>query len=262
MQIDTPSSADQESEEPPTILVDEKLQSLVNHSEFEATPDEDGYVQMEMIVDSVIEPATEVELPEGAELVIKDDSDLFNESLENLELSEKTPEDRNKVVDNFTNPESKPSRMVHKLLWALAGLVMIIGLLSALFWIKRMELAKDTYWRPMVKEICSYIDCGIPPQKDISKIKLQSREVTYGPEVLTINMLLINSAEFEQEYPKIEIKFSDLDGNILATHLVLPAEYLKAGFIGTLMPINIPAHIEFTLDVDTTIAVGFEFKFL
>ncbi|MFT5519742.1 MAG: hypothetical protein ACI9IA_000326, partial [Enterobacterales bacterium] len=78
----------------------------------------------------------------------------------------------------------------------------------------------------------------------------------------TVNMIIINSASFRQQYPRIEVNFSDLDGNALSSHLIIPSEYLRADLVGTVMPQNVAIHIEFTLDIDTSRAVSYEFKFL
>ena len=220
------------------------------------------YVQIDMIVESEVAQPTEVELPEGAIMEIKDDADLFAESLENLQLTETDPEAREVIVDNFTQHEVYPLKLLQKLSWGFGSLVLLVAVVIVILWIKRFDLAQDDNWRPTLDEVCKTLDCGISPRRNINKIQLQNREVSYGEGSITVNMLLINSANFEQAYPSVEVSFYDLNGNTLTTHLVLPVEYLRIDLIDSLMPTNVPVHIEFILEADTQSAVGYEFKFL
>ena len=222
----------------------------------------EDYVQIDMRVELNVEPSSEIELSEDANYEVKDDADLFVESLDNLQLAETDPDTRNSVVEDFVNSDVISTPMFRKILWISSGLIVLMLITTVIFWVNRIELAKDNNWRPTIDKICKYIDCGIPERRDIRKITLQNREVSYGEASITVNLLLINTALFEQRYPQVEIKFSDLDGNVLITHLVLPAEYLRIELIDSLIPVNIPVHIEFTLPIDTEIVVGYEFKFL
>ncbi len=251
-----------QQEESPIVVLDNQSELPVSDLEIKEHADSQEYVQIDMVVESTVEPSTEVELPDDAVMEIKDDSDMFVESLENLQLAETDPDARDGVVDNFTKPEKKPSKILQKLLWSLGGLVLVIVIVGAIFWMKRLELAKDDRWRPTIDKVCHYIDCGIPVRRDISRIDLQNREVRYGDDSITVNLLLMNTAAFEQGYPRVEMTLSDLDGNELSTHLILPAEYLRRDLVGSLMPKNIPVHIEFNLTANTNIVVGYEFKFL
>ena len=171
-----------QQEESPTVVLDNQSELPISDLEIKEHADSEEYVQIDMVVESIVEPSTEVELPDDAVMEIKDDADMFVESLENLQLAETDPDAREDVVDNFTKPEKQPSKILQKLLWTLGGLVFVIVIVSAIFWMKRLELAKDNRWRPTVDKICRYIDCGIPARRDISRIELQNREVRYDED--------------------------------------------------------------------------------
>ena len=158
--------------------------------------------------------------------------------------------------------EPGSSSWLKKFLWFFFSLIILIGVLGSVFWVKRMELAKDDEWRPIIDEVCKYFSCGIPERRALDQLFLQEREVTPDGDGIKVTLLLVNRAKFKQAYPRVQMSFSDLDGNLIATHLILPAEYLRADLIGTLMPVNVPVYIEFHVDVDPQEAFGFEFKFL
>lgn len=251
-----------QQEESSPVVLDTQSELPNSGLEIREHADSEEYVQIDMVIESIIEPSTEVQLPDDAVMEIKDDADMFVESLENLQLAETDPDARENVVDSFTKPEKQPSKTLQKLFWTLGGLILVFVIVSAIFWMKRQELAKDDRWRPTIDKICLYINCGIPARRDISRVELQNREVRYGDDNITVNLLLMNTADFEQGYPRIEMTLSDLDGNVLSTHLVLPAEYLRSDLVGRLMPKNVPVHIEFNLAANTEVVVGYEFKFL
>ena len=246
------SAEDLKTEEISSVVLNIETQFFDTELDIKEHQQDIDYVQADIVMELKAEPSSEIELPEDAEMLIKDDADLFAESLENLELTESTPEARDQVVDDFISPEATKSRFVHNSLWVIGSLVILIIIVGLIFWFKRLELAKDPNWRPYIDKACQYIDCGIPSQRDINKIQLQNRDVTYGDENITVNMIIINSASFRQQYPRIEVNFSDLDGNPLSTHVILPSEYLRAELIGTVMPQNVAIHIEFSLDADTS----------
>lgn len=246
--------------------------NIAPSSEVELSELTDRYVQIDMEMELEVTESIEVKLSdhqitedesdESQSNPLSEEGDNFSESLDNLELVETDPEKRASNVDQLVQPEKKASRKVQKVVIIFTGLLFLIAILGTIFWFKRIELAKDENWLPMVEKICSYVECGIPKRRDLKNLKLQNREVSYGEGTMTINMLIINEANFKQAFPRVEMVISDLDGNILSTNLILPAEYLRDELIGTQMPKNVPVHIEFTLNVDQTTAAGYEFKFL
>ena len=189
------------------------------------------------------------------------EEEQFHASLAQLNLSESDPDKPDKAVDNAFEQTSSGC-WLRQAAWLLGSLAMLIIVIVVIFWFKRFELAADPAWRPVIDKICSYVECGIPPQRDISRIELRSREVTVTETTVKVNMILINRASFNQPYPRIEIDFFDLDGNRLATRVKLPVEYLRQDIRKSIMPAGIPVHIEFDVEVETEDVVGYEFRFL
>ena len=190
------------------------------------------------------------------------EEEQFASSLDRLDLRESDPEARAKVVDAAVAGNKTSGVWLKQLGWLFGSLFILFAILAVIFWFKRFELAADPQWRPLVDSICEYVDCGIPTQRDVSKIELMSREVTVQDEAVKVNMILLNRASFPQPYPRIEIDFFDLDGNRLATRVELPTEYLRKDMQNKAMTPGVPVHIEFSVDINTDEVVGYVFRLL
>jgi hypothetical protein len=189
------------------------------------------------------------------------EQEQFEKSLHNLSLADDA-DTRAAKVEQLVNQSQGTGNLVKQLGWLFGSLLVLVVVLGSIFWFKRFELAADPSWRPYIDKVCQLIPCGLPEQRDVSKIELRSREVTIGENAVTINMILLNRASFVQPYPRIEIEFFDLDNNSVATRVKLPTEYLRSDLRKTPMPVAIPVHIEFDVSVDTEEVVGYVFRFL
>ncbi|MCP3675302.1 MAG: hypothetical protein GY829_12625, partial [Gammaproteobacteria bacterium] len=87
-----------QQEEQPTVVLDSQSELPISDFEIKEHADLEEYVQIDMVVESTVEPSAEFELSSDAVMEIKDDSDLFVESLENLQLAETDPDARDSVV--------------------------------------------------------------------------------------------------------------------------------------------------------------------
>ncbi|NNJ71909.1 MAG: DUF3426 domain-containing protein, partial [Enterobacterales bacterium] len=213
----------------------------------------------------MISVASSAEYHHGVEAGLTDQSDPeseFKRALGGISLSESDPDKRAEEVANFVNGEQGRASWLPKLLWLFGSTLILLLIVASIFWFKRFELASNHNWRPVVDKLCQIVDCGIPAQRDISAIELRSREVTLNESDVTVNMILLNTATFVQPYPRIEVDFFDLDGNLITTKVMLPVEYLRVEFRKSLMPVAVPIYIEFDISIDTDEIVGYVFRFL
>jgi hypothetical protein len=66
---------------------------------------------------------------------------------------------------------------------------------------------------------------------------------------LIVDAIIVNQADFAQPYPVLELRFTSIDGNLVAGRRFQPAEYLSGELLGstqmaTLTPIRIELQIE------------------
>lgn len=134
--------------------------------------------------------------------------------------------------------------------WMWRGLA--VAMLAVFFWQAQMAVASGQIKLPensYTDELCQWISCQQPGEAvDLSAISLVSRNIRPHPgrdHSLIISASIINSNEDSLAFPALEIKLSDLDGQIVAMRRFLAEEYvpgdvLRAGFVSnTLIPVNL-----------------------
>lgn len=133
-----------------------------------------------------------------------------------------------------------------KVLWGgavLAGLLLLAG---QYFYFNFDRLARGEL-RPRLVELCSALNCRVPPQYDLARIRTSSLIVRSHPTqrgALAVDAILTNLAPFGQPYPLLQLQFTDLDGRPVAGRQFSPSEYLGGELSGAeLMPVQQPVHI-------------------
>ena len=95
----------------------------------------------------------------------------------------------------------------------------------------RNELARHTILRPWLEQLCILASCEIPMRKDIKHIIILNREIrgtADNKKILQVNITLKNIAAHIQPFPKIQLTFSDINGNKIAHRRFTPDEYLAS----------------------------------
>ncbi|VAW43981.1 hypothetical protein MNBD_GAMMA02-730 [hydrothermal vent metagenome] len=134
------------------------------------------------------------------------------------------------------------------LLWSGLAAAMLCGLL----WQAQAAIASGQVKlpeHPISERLCEWFSCAkAADDVDLNAISLVSRNIRPHPgrdESLIISASMINANESNQKFPALEIKLSDLNGQIVAMRRFIADEYvpvdvLRAGFVAnTLIPINL-----------------------
>jgi hypothetical protein len=113
--------------------------------------------------------------------------------------------------------------------------------------------------------MCSVLDCELPMQQNVDLIKLTHRDITVHPRVkgaLLINAVFVNTADYVQPFPLMQITLSDVGGRVIAKRRFQPAEYLDADVnLRRGMPPNSPIQIVLEIADPGKDAENFEFNF-
>ena len=162
--------------------------------------------------------------------------------------------------------EEEKRNPIKLVLSILAILIISAVLVGQLAYFRSSQLVdKFPAMQPMVEKLCTAVPCIYSGPRDVSQIKLLSRDVRLHHKVdnaLLISATFINRASFKQPYPDITISLSDLSGAMVAQRRFTPAEYLgrlNSPFL--LMPSGKPVHIELEVIDPGKDAVNFEFTF-
>ena len=161
--------------------------------------------------------------------------------------------------------EKAPSR-IKTALWAVINVVLILTLAGQYAYYNRDELAQYPELQPWLAQLCTVMACDTPLRREVSRIALTKRVVESHPSrpnALLIDATLVNQADFPQPYPLLEIRFSDLNNQLVAGRRFRPSEYLPPGTpLEKGMPPHQPVHIVLEIVDPGKDAVSFLFNLL
>jgi predicted Zn finger-like uncharacterized protein len=116
--------------------------------------------------------------------------------------------------------------------WSLAILFLIAALAAEYIWFNQPELMLNPSLEPVTTKLCELTDCQHLQMRDPSKIEMVSRNVYTHPnekKALMISTTLVNNASYAQPYPDVQIDFSNVRGELVASRRFTPEEYLQTG---------------------------------
>ena len=149
--------------------------------------------------------------------------------------------------------------------WSLLNLVALLALGGQYVAYNFDELARQDRYRPWFEQICPEIGCSLPSKVDITQIKSSNLVVRSHPDfagALVVDAILYNRAAFAQPFPLLEIRFADLNGQLLASRRFKPSEYLAGELAGqTDMPPQTPIHISLEILDPGPKAVNYSLSF-
>ena len=112
--------------------------------------------------------------------------------------------------------------------WKVGGVVMILiaclSLAGQYAWFNKNQLAAHLSLRPTYDILCSLLDCQLPALKNLHAIKSVKLLVRSLPDRngLIVDSVILNQAEFAQPWPQLELTFSNIDGQIVASRIFRP----------------------------------------
>ncbi len=159
-----------------------------------------------------------------------------------------------------------PPLLFNQITLSAGSLFLIILLLGQYIYFTRNHLAEQyTSLRPLLENMCDYLECELVLQRDLSKLQLTHRDVRShptAPDALLINAVFVNKATFPQPYPAIELKLSNLSGKLVGRRIFQPGEYLAGSpDIEAGIPPNTQVYLVLELADPGKQAVNFEFDF-
>ena len=154
-----------------------------------------------------------------------------------------------------------------RIVWSIVAVLLALLLLSQILVAYRNTIVNTVpALRPVLSGLCAVSGCVIDPRRDVKKIVLLQHSIFSHPAsdgALMIRGEMVNKADFEQPYPVVELKLSNIQGKPVALRRFGPDEYLDSSSpLPALMPTgqDTPIHLE-VLDPGKN-ALAFEFDFL
>jgi predicted Zn finger-like uncharacterized protein len=149
--------------------------------------------------------------------------------------------------------------------WGLLNLIGAAALATQYVAYHFDELARQDQYRPWFETLCPNIGCSLPSKVEISLIKSSNLVVRSHPDfngALVVDAIIYNRATFAQPFPLLEIRFADLNGQLLASRRFKPSEYLAGELAGQAeMPPQTPIHISLDILDPGNKAVNYSLSF-
>ena len=114
--------------------------------------------------------------------------------------------------------------------WSLAILALIAALAIEFTWFNRPQLLQNSSLKPLADKLCAVTACEHMQVRDPTQIEMISRNVYTHPNAsnaLMVSTTLVNHAAYAQPYPDVQIDFSNVRGELVASRRFEPEEYLQ-----------------------------------
>lgn len=147
--------------------------------------------------------------------------------------------------------------------WPLA-LLLAAGIVAQIALFRFDSLSKQAPWRGLYSKVCPPLDCQLPPQQDLRAIHTSNLVVLSHPQTrdaLVVDAVLLNTAPFDQPFPKLLLNFTDLKNKPVASRLFEPRDYLQGELAGRKqMPSGSPVHIAIEIVDPGSEAVNYDLR--
>ncbi len=164
------------------------------------------------------------------------------------------------VKETATPSNINKGNLIKNSLYIALAAVLLISLFWYFYlWPNRIKLAQDASWRPVLTASCSLFGCQVPPLQRPDLFVVSGIEVS--PKVQgqqEVSLLLKNTADFAQPFPKVRVVLSDIKGGQFTTPDFTPAEYLPEVNHNTLIQANQTVQIGFSFLSDDKIYSGYQ----
>ncbi|MCX2842762.1 DUF3426 domain-containing protein [Microbulbifer thermotolerans] len=155
-------------------------------------------------------------------------------------------------------------RRVPGWLWTLLALLLAAGILAQVAYFRFDSLSKRQPWRNIYAAVCPILDCELPPQVDLQAIHTSNLVVRSHAQIqgaLVVDAILLNTAPFDQPFPRLLLSFRDLKNKPVASRLFEPEDYLQGELAGRRqMPSGSPVHIGIEIVDPGKEAVNYELQ--
>ena len=156
-----------------------------------------------------------------------DDRETFNGQTEGLN-SASAP---TIIQDLTTEPQFAKEPFNLKKLWiSLLGLLLLIlALLQTLYFFRTQIAAQYPQFKPYLLQACRALNYEIKLAQNLNLLTIDDSDMQESDDyedVISFSSVLINNANYVQDYPNIELTLTDTQDQPVLRKLVTPKEYL------------------------------------
>ncbi|KZY68303.1 hypothetical protein A3742_14305 [Oleiphilus sp. HI0071] len=152
-----------------------------------------------------------------------------------------------------------------KMLIGLGCVALLLVLLAQAAWFHYEKLVQYPLAKQSFEMFCEKAGCSLPELVDLNAIRssnLVVRSHPITPNSLIIDVVLTNEASFDQDFPRLALYFSDINGKTVAQQIVPPKQYLNDTSLDSkLMPRDKPIHVSLEIEDPGKRAVNYKIRF-
>ncbi len=211
---------------------------------------------------------TETESKTKPDSTDNDFEDTAEHEVAEITQSTAVPVVEEEVVPSFLNQNAAKSGSPASLFgWLFATLLMLLLLAAQYLHFNSMQLADNPDYRSFLETLCPITGCVLPLRKAPDKIITINHDVhthTSVKDALEIQLSFRNKADFTQQFPVLEVIFSNPRSEIIARRQFRPDEYLNSNisYIAGIKP-NQTEKIDLEIvDPDPGALLSFQFNYL
>jgi hypothetical protein len=151
------------------------------------------------------------------------------------------------AVEMDWQPQRAPRDWKGMAVWGGLSLAMALLLLVQYAWYSFDDLARDERYRSSFASVCGMVGCELPSQFNPMAVRSSNLVVRSHPtlnNVLVVDAIIRNSAQYSQPFPHLELYFTDLNQFPVASGRFTARDYLAGELAGkTMMPPGKSVHI-------------------
>jgi predicted Zn finger-like uncharacterized protein len=250
--------------EEPSMLAPEELQRIEQTLSGEDPEDQDRQTDLEVVADKAGTETGDRDEEVVAEL--PEELQPIQPPTEIEALAEPETELTFGNADDPVEPFVFGEEPVERRWWvSVATAAAVVALVVQVLWFQFETWARDPAIRPLYGGVCQLLGCELPTLRDIESMLAQNLVVRSHPEVanaLLVDAIIVNQAAFVQPFPVLELRFTSLNGNLVAGRRFRPEEYLAGELDGaTTMQVQTPIHVELAIEDPGDEAVNYFLSF-
>ncbi len=188
---------------------------------------------------------------------LRDDDSLPPLPQENLEAINEEPVELTRSHD--------PLKKMKTFGLIAASLLLVLSLGGQYVWFNLDSLLENERFDPLTARLCNFVDCPDTSLIDLTALiteELLIRSHPGLPDVLLVNFIFRNDAAREQEFPLVELNFTNNNGTIVANRVFMPLEYLPSEMhLFTHMPAHSSIQVSLELADPGDDATGYSLVF-
>ena len=147
----------------------------------------------------------------------------------------------------------------------MVAAVFLLALIGQVFYFQLPTWSLDPDIRPLYESACRWMGCELPELRDLRKMRTRNLVVRSHPDLsgaLIVDAVIVNQARFDQSFPDLNLSFTAVDGQLVASRQFAPAEYLAGELAeARIMPADTPIQVSLEIQDPGRTAVNYTLSF-